>query len=308
VCASTGLQARRNDTLVANRAADAYGVLSLDELFACGLTEDEVRGRVARGQLHRIYRGIYAVGHPGLTREGRWLAAVKACGPGAVLSHHSAGMLYGFVRYEDRLPQVTTTVGRTVEGVRTYRARRLHCEDVARHRGIRVVSAARVLFELAASWEDRALRRAMSRAQSLHLTNLRLLGQQLDRAQGRGGRKRYARVLATGPPPTRSELEDRLLDLVVAGGFARPDVNVPLRIGGRRLIPDLRWPAQRLVVEADGALWHDNPQARADDAERQALLEAHGERVLRVTWEQATLDALQTISRLAAAGAPRSTT
>ena len=105
--------------------------------------------------------------------------------------------------------------------------------------------------------------------------------------------------------PTRSEFEDLLLDLVLAAGFAPPDVNVPLRLEGRLVIPDLRWPAQRLCVEADGRMWHDDPVARADDAERQALLEASGERVLRVTWHQALVGRARTVARLAAAGAPR---
>jgi very-short-patch-repair endonuclease len=80
---------------------------------------------------------------------------------------------------------------------------------------------------------------------------------------------------------------------------------VPLILDGRRVVPDFRWPKQRLVVEADGAAWHDHWLAREDDAERQALLEAHGERVLRVTWEQAVVLPTQTLSRLGAAGAPR---
>jgi very-short-patch-repair endonuclease len=304
----TGHHPRQTDARVALAASEAHGVLCLDELLACGLTEDEIRGRVARGQLHRIHRGVYAVGHPGLTREGRWLAAVKACGGGAVLSHQSAAMLYGFVRWEERLADVTSPKVRSVEGIRTHRTRRTDLRDVRRHHGIPVSSPERVLLELAALWGDAPLRRAMSRAQSLHLANLRTLAAILDRTGSRPGRARYARVLATGPPPTRSELEDRLHDLVLAGGFAAPDVNVPLRIGARTVIPDLRWPAQRLVVEADGALWHDTPQARAGDAERQALLEAHGERVLRVTWAQATRHAAQTLARVSAAGAPRSTT
>ena len=65
-----------------------------------------------------------------------------------------------------------------------------------------------------------------------------------------------------------------MLDLILAGGFQHPDVNRPLTIDGRRVIPDFRWPTQRLVIEADGAEWHDNPIAREDDAERQAILEA----------------------------------
>ena len=70
------------------------------------------------------------------------------------------------------------------------------------------------------------------------------------------------------------------------------------------MIPDFRWPDRRLVVEADGAAWHDDPLAREDDAERQAILEAHGERVVRVTWRQAVVRPAQTLARIRAAGAP----
>jgi very-short-patch-repair endonuclease len=70
------------------------------------------------------------------------------------------------------------------------------------------------------------------------------------------------------------------------------------------VIPDFRWPDARLVVEADGAAWHDHRLAREDDAERQALLERHGERVLRVTWAQAVARPAETLIRLRAAGAP----
>jgi very-short-patch-repair endonuclease len=99
-------------------------------------------------------------------------------------------------------------------------------------------------------------------------------------------------------------LEDVVLDLLLAGGLARPDVNQPLRVEGRRLVPDFRWPEQWLIVEADSRAWHDGKLAREDDAERQALLEATGERVVRVTWEQAIAHPAQTLARLRAAGAP----
>jgi very-short-patch-repair endonuclease len=93
----------------------------------------------------------------------------------------------------------------------------------------------------------------------------------------RGIRVHRSSMLATGHAPTRSELEDAVLDLILAGGFRHPDVNRSLSLSGRRVIPDFRWPEQRLVIEADGAEWHDNRLAREDDAERQALLEAHSE-------------------------------
>jgi hypothetical protein len=219
----------------------------------------------AAGRLHRVHRGVYAVGHIGLTPEGRWLAAVKACGPVAALSHFSLAMLFELMPVEDRLPEVTVVHGRrrAPEGVRVHRTRSLHPEDVWRHRGIPTTSPERLLLDLAARLDDRPLRALMSRAQSMRLTNLRRLARQLDRAAGRPGRACYARVLASRPPATRTELEDRVFDLVLAGGFARPD-----------------------------------------DAERQALPESHGERVVRVTWAQATAHAAQTLRRIEAAGAP----
>jgi hypothetical protein len=303
----SGPEDPRSDALVAALAADAWGVVSLAELRACGLSAQEVKVRVRRGLLHRVHHGVYAVGHAGLTQEGRWLAAVKACGPDAVPSHTSSAMLFGFLPREDRRTDVTVFEGRrrAPAGLRAHRTRSLHAEDIWRHDGIRTTSPARTLLDLAATFPDLPLRRAMSRAQSMRLTNHRLLARQLDRAAGRPGRARYARVVASRPPATRSELEDRVFDLVVAGGFARPDVNVPLYLDGRRVVPDLRWPQQRLIVEADSAQWHDTPQARADDAERQGLLEAHGERVIRVTWAQATAHVAQMRARIGAARAPR---
>jgi very-short-patch-repair endonuclease len=130
------------------------------------------------------------------------------------------------------------------------------------------------------------------------------LARYLGRNEGRRGTARLARVIATGPAPTRSELEDAVLDLMLRGGLAHPRVNEPLRIDGRRVIPDFRWPDIHLVIEADGAQWHEGEIAREDDAERQALLKAHGERVLRVTWAQAVTEPQQTLARLRGAGAP----
>ena len=279
-------------------------MLSLDELQACGLSRDAVSDRALSGRLHQVHRCVYAVGHTNLPLEGRFLAAVKACGPGAVLSHHSAAALWGFIAWDDRYPEVTVTGGsaRRHPGLRVHRTTTLDRDDTTRHRGIPVTSPARTLLDLAAHLSHRPLRSATRRAQSLHRVDLRQLVSIL--ARQRPGCARLARIVATGPAPTRSELEDVVLDLILRGGFAHPQVNEPLRRSGRRVVPDFRWPGQHLVVEADGAAWHDNQLAREDDAERQALLEAHGERVLRVTWDQAITDPRRTLARVRAAGAP----
>jgi hypothetical protein len=292
----------RPDVQLARLAAEQWGVLTLDELVRCGLSYKTVEDRVRRGHLHRLHRGVYAVGHPNLPLQGRFLAAVKACGPGAVLSHFSAAALYELVRWDDRYPEVTTPTPRRHPGIRAHRSSMLDVHQTTRHKGIAVTTPARTLVDLAAAFEYGALRRAVRQAQ--RLTTVRQILETLDRLGPRRGCSKLTKILATGPAPTRSELEDTVLELLLNAGFAHPDVNVPLTLGGRRIIPDFRWPAQRLVIEADGAEWHDNRLAREDDAERQAILEAHGERVLRVTWSQAITRRAETLERIRAAGAP----
>jgi hypothetical protein len=281
-------------------------VLSLQELLECGIPEDSVGIRVRSGRLHRVQRGVYAVGHPNLVLEGRFLAAVKACGRGAVLSHLSAAVLWGLVDWEPRLIEVTVadTTPRAHEGLRVHRTRTLDARDLTRREHVPVTTPARTIVDLAALLDYRALRRAVREAQSLRRVNFAQLAEAIGRAGRRPGAAKLRRIIATGPAPTRSELEDVVLDLILRGGFEHPQVNVPLVLSGRRVIPDFRWPEHRLVVEADGAAWHDSRLAREDDAERQALLESHGERVVRVTWKQAIARPGQTLARIAAAGCP----
>ena len=177
-------------------------------------------------------------------------------------------------------------------------------QDVAREKGIAITSPARTLIDLAGELDPVPLRRATRQAQALRRVSHRQLAAGLGRLGARRGVSKLARILATGPAPTRSELEDIVLDLMLSGGLAHPEVNVPLFLGGRRVVPDFRWARQQLVVEADSAAWHDHKLAREDDAERQAILEAHGERVLRVTWDQVIARPAQTLARIRAAGAP----
>jgi very-short-patch-repair endonuclease/predicted transcriptional regulator of viral defense system len=298
--------ATQPDVLVARRAAEQWGVLSARELRQCGLSADAVAVRVRNGRLHRLHRGVYAVGHTSLPPEARFLAAVKACGPTAVLSHFSAAALWGIVRWSDRYPEVTVAGGGTRghASIRVHRSAQLTTSDITRRHGILVTMPARTLVDLAATLGRQPLRRAVRQAQSLQRAHLPQIAAAMRRAGRRHGTTKLANIIATGPAPTRSELEDVVLDLILHARLRHPDVNRPLIIDGHRVVPDFRWPAERLVLEADGAAWHDNPTAREDDAERQATLERHGERVIRVTWKQAITRPAETIARIRAAGAP----
>ncbi len=299
----------RPDVLVARLAARQQGVLHVKELRACGLTHEAIAVRVRNGRLHPLYRGVYAVGHANIARDGWWLAAVKACGRHAALARHSMAVHLEMIAWEDRYPDVLV-LGTSVPvhpGINAHRTSYLPPEHLMIHHGIPGTTAERTLLDLAGVLPAHRLRRAVRQAQFLKLTTVGSLAAALNGPGPRRGRATLAKIIATGAAPTQSELEDAVLDLVLRGGFEHPLVNEPLFLDGRRIVPDLRWPEQRLVIEADGP-HHDDPLARADDLERQAILEAHGDRVERVTWEQAIALQRDTLRRIAAAGAPRVST
>ncbi len=284
-------------------------MLSTAELRQCGLTDDGIWVRVRNGRLHPLHRSVYAVGHARPPLEGCFLGAVKACGPGALLCRVSAASHRGWMRWDHRLPEVLVAGRDAPEHprIRTYETGYLPRQDITNHEGIPITSPLRTLLDLAGVLEHEQLRRVVREAQARKQVDLTELARRLRGPGPTRGRARLRRIIATGPAPTRSELEDVVLDLLLGGGVAHPLVNEPMAIGGRRVIPDFRWPEQRLILEADGAAWHDHQLAREDDAKRQAILEAHGERVLRVTWQQAVGRGAETLRRVRAAGAPLDT-
>ena len=178
------------------------------------------------GPLHPLYRGVYAVGHANLPLEGRFLAAVKACGPTAVLSHVSAAALYDLVRWDYRYPEVTTRTDRTHRGIRVHRSSMPKFRHDPRQ-GHPDTTPARTLIDLAATLDYPALRRAVRQAQR-HLVSSADARRTLDRLGPRRGTANLGRILATGHAPTRSELEDTVLDLILNAGFNVLHVNVPI--------------------------------------------------------------------------------
>ncbi len=290
------------DRRVADLAARQHGRVRFDQLVACGLSHAAIARRVRKGQLHRVHHGVYAVGHAAETVHSMIMGAILAGGEGAVASHWASATLWGFVRWDDRAVDVTApgTGGRKRQGIRLHRSRSLTPRDITRRHGIPTTTAARALLEIAPNLTDDRLKRLTRQAQAENATNLRQLADTVARANGHRATARLAALVATGPAPTRSSHEDIVLDLILKAGFQRPDVNKPL---SDNCIPDLRWPAQRLILEVDSP-WHDGHLAHELDATRQATLEARGERVLRTTKRQAQEHPAQLLQRLRAAGAP----
>lgn len=293
------------DRALAALAASTWGVVTAQQLHRCGLTANGITTRCRQGRLHRLHRGVYAVGHSSPPWEGRLLAAVLACGPGAVLSHYSAAEVWGFVDRMQRTHDVTIPGrGHGHRGIRVHRTDHLAPEDRREHDGIPTVSPVRALLDLGAQLDERAVRRAVRRALGTGRVTLGQIGGVLRRYPGRAGSRTLREAIARGAVPTRSDAESDVLDVILEAGFAHPDVNTPLLLDGRRVVPDLRWPTHRLILEIDSDAWHGDALARADDRERQALLERHGETVLRVHWRDALLRPRVLGVMLKRAGAP----
>lgn len=186
------------DERVARRAAEQHGRISLEQLRECGLTSKAIWVRKRQDRLHPVHEGVYAVGHESWNLYAHFMAAVLACGPGAVLSHFAAAVLWGFMRWQWRDVDVIVLgdKGRDQDGLRPHRMR-LHEDDVRRHHGIPATTAARTCLDLAAELPPRALRRAVRQAQAEQWASVRQIADVLARNTGQRGSRRLADLIAT---------------------------------------------------------------------------------------------------------------
>jgi very-short-patch-repair endonuclease len=293
------------DAALAELARRQWGVVSVEQLRALGFGRSAVTRRVRAGRLHRLYLGVYAVGHVHLGREGRRLAAVLACGEGAVLSHRSAAAHWGLLQTSQARVDVTARRGRRqVEGIRLHWSRSLAAQDTTTRQGIPITSIARTLLDLAATVRPDRLERALAQAERLQLYDHTAIGDVLSRSNGHRGRAALARATAREPRLTRSELEAIFLRLVRQAGLPEPQSNLPLAaIDHPRLEPDFYWPTHRLVVETDGWETHGTRAAFQTDRRRDAALVAAGWRVMRFTYDDVVREGSTVVRRLRAAGA-----
>jgi hypothetical protein len=276
------------DRLISALAERQHGVVGRDQLIAAGLTVDAIRHRVRSRHLVPLHRGVYAVGHRRLRIEGIWMAAVLACGPGAVLSHRDAAALWD-IRPNGRSDTdvtVPTTAGRSKrKGITVHRTRTLSITDsVLTRRAIPVTSPARTLIDLADVVPPNHLERAFKQTEILRLYDHKTLEAELRANPGRRGARAFTHELTRRAPrpTTRSELEDVFLALCRAHGIPCPEVNVWL--GSYEA--DFLWREPRVIVEADSTEYHHTLSAFHDDRAKANALTAAGYRVLRFTDRQ----------------------
>jgi very-short-patch-repair endonuclease len=273
------------DTLIARLATRQHGVVARWQLVALGVDPTAIQRRVADGRLRRIHRGVYALGP--LDREGYWMAAVLACGEGALLSHRDAAALWN-LRQTNR-----TAIDVTLAGVRRRRRQRItihstaeiHPDDRAEVDGIPVTSVARTLLDLAEVVPAAHLRRAYEAAERHELLDMQAVHELVARSNGRRGLPALLALLDYDPREavdSKSDLESRFLDLVRDAGLPRPQLNV--LVGG--FLIDAYWPHARLVVELQSWEHHGHRQAFERDNSKLARLQVAGFTVLPFTDRQ----------------------
>lgn len=272
------------DKRLAVLATRQHGVVSLAQLTELGLTRQAVALRAKAGRLHRVHRGVYAVGHRDLTIKSRWMAAVLACGPGAVLSHRAALALWE-LRPRPNGPIDVTSPGfgshRRKPGIRLHGTRLLPPADVTVVDSIPVTSVARAFLDYARTANSQQIRTAVEAAERLELFDGRAMTELLDRSPGKATTKLRAVLteMTDTVPWSRSELERHFLELVREAGLPEPQVNMNV-LGDDA---DFYWPAQRLIVETDSWGFHRSRAQFEEDRRRDTQRALYGLTTIRIT-------------------------
>jgi very-short-patch-repair endonuclease len=252
------------------------------------MSRDQVQDRSAGGQLHRIHRGVYAVGHRKLSLKGVWMSAVLACGPGAVLSHRAALALWDLRTSESGLIDVTVP-GRSRQrgraGIRVHKSEVLTENDRAEVDGIPVTSLAWTVVDYAGIANRREVRLVLEALERRRIYIGRELDELLERTPNRKGGKTLRKAIADmkGPAPwLQSELEETFRELIRASDLPEHEANV--LVEGE--LVDALWRQERVIVELDGFAFHKSRAQFEADRRRDAKLQVAGYRVLRVTQQR----------------------
>ena len=279
---------RALDREIAELAEAQHGVVARRQLLELGLGRDAIKGRVSSGRLHRLHRGVYAVGHRLISQQGRQLAAVLACGAEAVLSHRSAAAHWGVAAFSGAVEITSPRSTRSRDAIRRHCAL-LPEDEVTVLDGIPITSVHRTLFDYAGIAPLNRLEAAIREAEYRRLWDRLSLPVLLARHAGHRGNaslrlclERLNRTVGF----TRSDLEELFLPLLDRFGLPRPHLNARLEAGGEWIEVDCLWRELGLAVELDSRSAHETRSAFEADRDRDRRLQTEGWRVVRITWRQ----------------------
>jgi very-short-patch-repair endonuclease len=260
-------------------------VLTRRDLEGLGFSTEAIDHRLETGRLHPVARAVYAVGRPGLTPHGRWMAAVLACGEGAVLSHRSAAELWGIGReWEGRIDVSIPRRSRLARrGIKVRCRPSLPSGSVTCRFRIPVTNPVQTLIDLATELKPLRLERAVNEADVRDLVDPETLRASLDGYAGMPGAKTLRTMLDRHTfRLSDSDLEVFFRPLALASGFALP-LSKHVLLGYE---VDFWFRDDGLVVETDGLRYHRTPSQQALMARRDQKHQAAGLRVLRFThWQ-----------------------
>ena len=279
---------------MARLADGAHGLVTRQELLGVGVTRAEIEHRLGNGLLLVEYPGVYRVGHRAPSIEARYLAAVKACGPGALLSGRSAAHLLRLLKGTPPAPEVTTTTKRRVAGVKTRRCRRPDHRDATEVHGIPVTTVPRTLVDLAAVLSLDDLARACHEAGVLYRTRPSHVEAVLARRPNSPGARRLRAVMLGDTAVTLSDLERAFLRLLSKHSLPLPVTN---RIAGAHRV-DCRWHEYKLTVELDSYRFHNSRHSWEQDRRREREAHARGDGHRRYTFGDVLEDPRDMLSEL----------
>lgn len=286
---------------VARLARAQHGVAARHQLLELGLSPDQIGRRIRRGSLHVVQRSVYAIGHSAISVRGHWLAAVLTYGAQAVLSHRSAGELWGLLSQTERAIEVTSPGRwRRRGGIVPHQAS-IHGDEICVLDRIPVTGLSRTLLDLASVLSREQLERALNETEVRGLTDRISIHVLMARYPRRAGTAALRTILGDAQRPrgvTRRELEAMFAKLLARTDLPSPHRNADLAVAGRFFEVDCLWRAQRLIVELDGGFVHKTWRASERDRERDRLLMTDGWRVVRITWRQIRDDAPAVIADL----------
>jgi hypothetical protein len=260
-------------------ASRQKGIVRRAQLLELGVSSAALKRRLRKGTLIQEYRGVYRVGHRAPSTEASYLAAVYACGEGALLSGLAAGHLLHLLKGRPPRPEVVCPTERRIPGVVTHRPRTTDPRDATTHREIPVTTVPRTLVDLAAVLSPPVLARACHEAGVLHRTTPAQVEAILSRRPTSAGAANLRRVIRGDVRVTLSGLERRFLEVLRDAGLPLPETNRPA--GGRRV--DCRWPERWVTVELDSYRYHGSRHAWERDRHREREAHARGDDFRRYT-------------------------
>jgi hypothetical protein len=279
------------------------GVIASRQAESAGLSPRRMEVLVRARRWQRVHYGVYAAFTGRLPREAVLWAAVLRAGQQAILSHQTAGGLYGLVDDRSKLIHVTVPHSRhlrQVAGLVIHRSSRLLQTRDDGWRPPRTIIEETVLdlAESATSFDD--VVSLLARSCQRRLTAPLLLTAALDERPKMRWRSEIGFALKGVADGVHSPLEYRYLrDVERAHGLPAGDRQASALSRGQTIFRDVRYRKYGLVVELDGRASHPDEQRWADKRRDNAAA-AHGLSTLRYGWADVTECACETAHEVGA--------